>query len=266
MLFLPPGPSTIQEALELASHIRDVRSTYVRPASKTRGVRQAQIEVPDNATQSDSDITALKHWVRYFVENSFQTQHRRTSSSKVRAETECWFCHKKGHWARECHQKPQNWPDWLKVLWSAHEWSKATAAKNLTHPKEVEQILKEFQKLKDQLGQEAKKRSDVGSAFSPRQVSAPKPPTSQPQGGTVARTITYNYADGTSDTTLLPPVVSATVRRIRGLPHPRGRGRGRNREEGVQSQSRASCGMTQPQYVMQEPVQDQPAQQPHPNR
>ena len=162
MLFLPPGPSTIPEALELASHIRDMRSTYVRPASKTLGVRQAQIEVPDNATQPDSDVTALRHWVRYFVENSFQTQHRRTASSKVRAETECWFCHKKGHWVRECYQKPQNWPDWLKVLWSAHEWSEAAAAENLTHPKEVEQILKEIQKLKDQLGQEAKERSDVG--------------------------------------------------------------------------------------------------------
>ena len=67
MLFLFLGSSTIQEALELASHIRDMRSTYVRPASKNLGVRQAQIEVPNSATQSDSDVTALKHWVRYFV-------------------------------------------------------------------------------------------------------------------------------------------------------------------------------------------------------
>lgn len=239
MLFLPPGPATIHDALELAAHIRDMRSTYVRSATKPAGVRQFHEETPEtpeSPNESEMDPESLKYWVRYFVENSFQTQNRRTPSNKVKADTECWFCHKKGHWARECNRKPQNWPEWLKVLWSAHEWSEASLAdKTGARPsKEAEQLLKEIQTFKDDLFQQhhaPTRESNASSVTDPAQV--PQPSHSKAQhGNAVARTITYSYADGTSETAPLPAGVTAMVRRVGGPAKQKGKGRGGGRQQG----------------------------------
>ena len=111
----------------------------------------------------------------------------------------------------------------------------------------MDKILKEILKLKDQLDDDGSSGANSASTEKPR---TPQPSQAKSQGvSSVARTITYNYPDGTSETAPLPPGVTAMVRRVGGPQQASKKGRGKAKKNGqnqstTQSQGPADCQET----------------------
>lgn len=233
MLFLPPGPTTIQEALELATHVRDMRITYMKAGSRPVVARQSVLEVggaEDSDVQWVHDPLALK-CLRSVTEHN---RPRELPDRRSPPSTECWVCNRKGHWSRDCSMKPRNWPEFVKQLLVAHEYAEALAKEEPQHPqlpqyKELTGLVQNLASKLTDLVPEKVKSNAPGTSF--------VPPRSTPAGGGPSQVaqVVCKFPDGSSQVVPMPEGAYVQLANPPGLGR-KGRGRAK-RGGGSQSLS-----------------------------